>query len=182
MKTPLYFVTSNQNKLREVRELLHIPVENVNLDLEELQDTNLEVILRHKVKCAYEAVQSPVMVEDVALFFNTWNALPGPLIKWFLKELGVAGVVRALSAFEDKSAKAVCGIGYTDGQSIQIFQGIAQGKIVPPRGEHGFGWDCIFQPEGSLLTYGEMNSTTKNKISVRRQALDQFKIFLEENQ
>ncbi|MBF0287179.1 MAG: RdgB/HAM1 family non-canonical purine NTP pyrophosphatase [SAR324 cluster bacterium] len=182
IQTPVYFVTSNQNKLQEVRELLNIPVENVNLELEEIQGTDLEEILRHKVQCAYGIVQFPIIVEDVALFFNAWNALPGPLIKWFLRELGVEKLVHALSCFEEKAAKAVCALGYTDGQAIHIFQGSVKGKIVSPRGDNGFGWDCIFQPEGSLLTYGEMTSAEKNKVSIRRQALDQFRAFLEKRE
>ena len=180
MHPPFYLVSSNLNKHREFRELLQIPIENIEVDLDELQTTNLAVLLKHKVQQAYKIVEAPVIVEDTALFFNAWNGLPGPLIKWFLQELGVRQLVQALSSFEDKTAKAMCGVGYTDGEAFHLFEGMVEGKIVTPRGEYGFGWDSIFQPEGSPLTFGEMSPVQKNKISMRRRALEKFNHFLKE--
>jgi XTP/dITP diphosphohydrolase len=40
-----------------------------------------------------------------------------------------------------------------------------------PRGEHGFGYDPIFVPEGSELTAAEMTPTEKNDQSHRALAL-----------
>ena len=178
MHSPLYFASSNPNKVREFSDLLQIPIEMIEIDLDELQTTDLDLLLKHKIQQAYEKIQAPVIVEDTSLFFHAWNRLPGPLIKWFLKELGVKQLVQALSSFEDKTAEAVCSIGYTDGETFHLFEGAIEGKIVMPRGDLGFGWDSIFQPEGSLLTFSEMSSAQKNKISMRHKALVQFKIFL----
>ena len=178
MLNPCFFVSTNSDKVREFKELLQIPIRNIELDLDELQTTNMNELLDHKVRQAYDKVDAPVIVEDTSLVFNAWNGLPGPMIKWFMKEMGVKRLVKALSSFDDKSARAVCGVGYTDGETIRQFKGMIEGKIVTPRGNFGFGWDCIFQPEGSSLTYGEMNSEQKNKISARHKALEKFGHFL----
>ncbi|KAJ4306523.1 nucleoside triphosphate pyrophosphohydrolase ham1 [Collariella sp. IMI 366227] len=71
----------------------------------------------------------------------------------------------------DKSAKAVCTFGYSPGPGHEpiLFQGITDGKIVPPRGPAFFGWDAIFEYEGQ--TYAEMDKTEKNKVSHRGRAL-----------
>lgn len=45
------------------------------------------------------------------------GGLPGPYIKWFLKKLGVDGLNKMLSGFEDKSAYAMCTIGYCGGEN-----------------------------------------------------------------
>ena len=50
-----------------------------------------------------------------------------------------------------------------------------QGKIVPARGPHNFGWDPVFQPEGFKETYAEMSSDVKNTISHRYKALQAFR-------
>jgi XTP/dITP diphosphohydrolase len=42
--------------------------------------------------------------------------------------------------------------------------------IWPARGEHGFGYDPIFQPEGHTDTFGEMASDAKQAISHRARA------------
>lgn len=51
------------------------------------------------------------------------------------------------------------------------------GHIVPPRGEHGFGWDRVFQPDGSEKTFAEMSEAEKNVHSMRRVALEQLRRF-----
>lgn len=179
---PLYFVTSNKNKLKEFQTLLDLPIENIEIELDEIQTTDLEVLLTKKVQIAYQAIQTPVIVEDTALFFNAWNSLPGPFIKWFLNEMGVESIVQSLSSFKDKSARAVCGLGYTDGNMTHLFEGVIHGQIVQPRGKLGFGWDPIFQPNGHTKTFGEMLQCQKNKFSMRFRAIEKFKNFLENHQ
>ena len=68
-----YFVTSNQNKVREIREILQVPTESISLDLDELQTTDLDELITHKLMQAYQYVQQPVFVEDTALYFSAWK-------------------------------------------------------------------------------------------------------------
>lgn len=59
------------------------------------------------------------MVEDTSLCFNAYGGLPGPYIKWFLKNLGHEGLNKMLAGFEDKSAYAQCIFAYSPGRSLQ---------------------------------------------------------------
>jgi XTP/dITP diphosphohydrolase len=44
--------------------------------------------------------------------------------------------------------------------------------VSPPRGAHGFGYDPIFQPDGSSRTFGEMSGAQKHGIDwEKREAL-----------
>lgn len=171
---PVRFVTSNAGKLREVREALGIPVEGVDLELDELQTTDTAALVRHKVQQAYAHVAQPVLVEDTALYFSAWGRLPGPLVKFFVRELGLAGMVQALEPFADMRAEAVSVIGYHDGVQAHVLEGRVPGTIVAPRGEQGFGWDPIFQPNGSERTYAEMDAAEKERQSMRTLALRQL--------
>ncbi|EAA26727.1 putative inosine triphosphate pyrophosphatase [Neurospora crassa] len=166
------FITGNANKLGEVKAILEpaIQVENQALDLLEIQGT-LEEVTLDKCRRAADLVQGPVLVEDTCLCFNALKGLPGPYIKWFMNSLGHEGLNNLLAAYEDKSAKAVCTFGYSAGPGHEpiLFQGITDGKIVPPRGPPNFGWDAIFEYEGQ--TYAEMDKAEKNKISHRAKAL-----------
>jgi len=47
MKT-IYFVTSNTNKVKEAQAILNIPLKIAELELDEVQDLNLETIVRKK--------------------------------------------------------------------------------------------------------------------------------------
>ena len=37
-------------------------------------------------------------------------------------------------------------------------------ELLPPRGEAGFGYDPIFQPEGHARTFGEMSAEEKHGV------------------
>ena len=61
-----------------------------------------------------------------------------------------------------------------------FFEGIMEGAIISEkRGEHGFGYDPIFQPKGYNLTFAEMDQSTKNSISHRAKATAKLIEFLQ---
>ncbi len=55
---------------------------------------------------------------------------------------------------------------------VRLFEGVAPGTIVAPRGDGGFGFDPIFEYDGQ--TYAEMSTEEKNAISHRGRALAKF--------
>ena len=173
------FITGNENKVREAKQILSINLVSEKLDLRELQAVELEDVIEEKLRHGYEILKKPVMVEDAGLFFNALNGFPGALIKMLIERAGREGIVNILKNFKDKTAVAKCAVGYTkDGKDLKVFIGEVKGKIVEPRGESGFGWDPIFQPEGYDKSFAEMSAEEKNSISHRFKALKKFKEFL----
>ena len=177
----LYFVTTNSGKLKEARHFLQITVEGITAEVDELQSTDLLAVVRHKAEQAYAQVGRPLMVEDTALVFNAWGGLPGPFVRFFIQEMGLPDMVRALEVFADHSAQALCAVGFHDGKTVHEFLGRVPGRIVKPRGTGGFGWDPIFQPEGSQRTFGEMDLDEKQGHSMRARALEQLATYLAAN-
>ena len=55
---------------------------------------------------------------------------------------------------------------------VKLFTGAVPGTIVEPRGEGGFGYDPIFEHDGT--TFAEMSAERKNAISHRGRALGKF--------
>ena len=55
---------------------------------------------------------------------------------------------------------------------VKLFEGRVPGEIVAPRGEGGFGFDPIFEHDGT--TFAEMSTEQKNAISHRGRALAKF--------
>ena len=149
------------------------------LEFQGIQKTDLHELVKFKIRKANEYLQAPVIVEDTSLYFIAWNELPRPLVKFFLKNLGLSGMVRALDEFNNNSACAVCCLGFTkDGERIQLFEGIIKGVIVNPRGSQHFGWDAIFLPEGHQQTFRKISSKEKHQISPRSLAAKKFNHFL----
>jgi XTP/dITP diphosphohydrolase len=56
---------------------------------------------------------------------------------------------------------------------------VIEGAIVSaPRGEGGFGYDPVFQPDGSSQTFGELPAAEKNRISHRARAIRELRVAL----
>ncbi len=171
----LTFVSSNDEKFREIRCAVAasgVILERVSLDVPEIQSTDPAEVAGYKARKAYESLGTgPVLVEDTGLGINAWNGYPGALIKWVLKAIGEEGLCRQIDAWVDRSAIATVVLCLYDGVAMHCFTGTAEGQITTsPRGIYGFGWDSIFQPDGSDLTYGEIPREDKMRISMRAQA------------
>lgn len=175
----LTFITGNSEKARLVNKYLDVPVTHKKIDLVEIQSLDLSVIIEEKAKEAYKYVQSPVLVEDTSLRFCALGRLPGPLIKWFLAELGTDGLCRLLDGYSDRSAEASVMFGLYDGQAFRAFTNSREGSIsLVPRGFNGFGWDPIFVPYGSEKTWAEMTIEEQEETSLRKIALEELGRYL----
>ncbi|MCY4389823.1 MAG: non-canonical purine NTP pyrophosphatase [Desulfurellaceae bacterium] len=173
----LTFISGNTNKVRECERLLGATLAYESLPLDEIQSIDSLPVVEHKARLAYAALKRPVLVEDTGLAFAAWTGLPGALIKWFLNSLGTEGLCRLMRAETNRAATAATLLGYCDGESVRTFAGTVQGSIPDyPRGTDGFGWDAIFQPEASVLTFAEMSAAEKDRFSMRRKALEAFRV------
>lgn len=174
----LYFLTGNKNKFEEVKAILG-EVEQLDIDLPEIQEIDAKEIIKAKLQEAFNHQQGEFLVEDTSLYLDSLNGLPGPLIKWFLKTVGNEGLFNIADKLGNSKAQAKTIIGFAkNNDEIYFFEGEVKGKIVSPRGDNGFGWDKIFEPDGFLKTFAEMSLEEKNAISMRRIALNKLKEFL----
>lgn len=74
-----------------------------------------------------------------------------------LREKGVTDPARRTGRFV-----AVICLCQPDG-TAEYFRGEAEGRLVwPPRGDKGFGYDPVFQPDGFDITFGEMTAAEKH--------------------
>ena len=80
---------------------------------------------------------------------------------------------------EDRVTAAAAGASDDDGREgddvtlpVKLFEGVVRGRIVPPRGDGGFGYDPIFEHDGT--TFAEMSAEEKNAVSHRGRALAKF--------
>lgn len=172
MKT--FFITGSKNKFAEMQTILS-DIEQLEIDLPELQEIDAHKIIEAKLSEALKHNQGAFIVEDTSLYLDAMQGLPGPLIKWFMKTIGNEGLYKIAFAFGNYGAEAKTIIGYSDGSRTEFFEGVIRGSIVEPRGETGFGWDPIFQPENTDKTFAELTAEEKNSFSMRRLAAEKLK-------
>lgn len=173
-------ITGNQNKADFLQKHLGMVVNHIALDLDEIQSLDLRKIAEHKARQAYGQIKSPVVVEDVSLIIKAMGALPGPLIKWFMQELGNEGLCKLADFYEDRSAEVSIVYAYCDGDRVEFFEGREEGSIAErPRGDEGFGWNPVFIPKNSSKTYAEMDEEETAKFSLRSPVIPKIKQFID---
>jgi XTP/dITP diphosphohydrolase len=180
------FVTTNEHKRREVQEILGVALERADLDVPEIQAIDPAEVATEKARAAREALGRPVLpvlVEDSGLMVDAWGGFPGALTKWLMSGVGNEGLLRMLGPDEDRSARAVCvvALAETNG-NVRAFRGEVEGTLAQgPRGSGGFGYDPVFVPGWSSMTYAEMGEG-KNKDSHRARAFRAAREWLKEAQ
>ena len=91
---------------------------------------------------------------------------------WYMAMGKVEGMLCALGPNVDRTAHFVCTLAlvWPDGEEL-VVEGREQGSLIwPPRGTMGFGYDPVFVPTGSDLTYAEIDPAQKHAISHRADA------------
>ncbi len=196
----ILFLTGNEHKLAEAKAILdEHDVEGFKVNLPEIQSLDPKEIIRAKLAEARKLLDKDggglggteavvrladvaLMVEDVSAFAGD-TGLPGPFLKFFLQTLGRKGLVRFCRAFDTDRWRVECHLGLLlpDEEEPRFFTGVVEGTVVDPRGESGFGFDPIVQPDGHDQTFAEMSGEEKNRISHRRKALEQARAFLKTN-
>ncbi len=123
-----------------------------------------------------------VVADDSGLEVDALNGAPGIYSARYAGENATdrANIEKLLSELarqsipaDERKARFRCVIAVaSDSKLLRTFEGVVYGTIADlPRGSRGFGYDPIFQPNGSDQTFAEMAPQLKNKISHRAKAI-----------
>lgn len=175
-------VTGNLNKAQEVAAFFSGEVEviHVQLDCPEYRDDDIGEIAYQKARFAYEKLKTPLIVDDTAFAIPALNGFPGPYAAYVYGTIGNEGISRLMDGRPDLSAWFETAIAYADSGGILVFRGRLEGRIVPPRGTGGFGYDPIFETGGRTLA--EYSLTEKSLMSHRARALAAFRDWVRNRQ
>lgn len=184
----LVLATRNKGKIAEVQRLisLHAPqitlrsVSEFNLDDVEETGTTFEENALLKAETIARQTGLTALADDSGIAIDALDGAPGVYSARWSGVHGddaanVAKVLLELSDVpdEDRGAQFVCviALAHPDGRSI-IVRGEVEGVVRrDPIGNHGFGYDPIFQPDGYAITTAQMDPETKDAISHRGKAL-----------
>ena len=194
MKKRLVFATNNAHKLEEIRAILGNSIEILSLadihchaDIPETADT-LEGKARQKSRYAYEHYGLDCFADDTGLEVESLGGAPGVYSARYANGQGhdsQANMNKLLKEMEEKNdrkAQFRTIISLIEKGEERQFEGIVKGQITrEKRGESGFGYDPIFQPDGYETTFAELGSDIKNRISHRARAVAALCDYLRKN-
>ncbi len=168
-------MTGNRAKAAEIISALAeagITAEIVLMRKLEVQSDSLEEIARVAAE-HLPSLEAPLVVEDAGLFVTALRGFPGPYSHYVYRTLGCRGLLKLLEGVEDRRAcfKSAVAVKTPSGR-VEVFTGETWGVIThEERGDRGFGFDPIFQPDGSTKTFAEMSLEEKNLWSHRGKAV-----------
>lgn len=186
----IIFATNNQHKAAEIRQVLKGRFEiktlkdaGINIDIPEPYDT-LEENASEKATVIHSLTGSNCFSEDTGLEVAALNGEPGVKSARYAGEdanfdnnvqkllLNMKGITNREAQFRTVISLIL------EGKEYQ-FEGICKGHIAEQeKGTNGFGYDPVFIPEGSLITFGEMNMEGKATFSHRKKATQKLISFL----
>jgi XTP/dITP diphosphohydrolase len=170
------FASTNQNKYLEIQLILstrNISVDFSQTRLVEVQSDSLEEIARQKAKTAFAKLRRPVIVEDDGLFIDSLGGFPGQYSSFVFKTIGNDGILKLLAGSAKRSAYFRSLIAFYNGKTLSISEGRVDGRISDRITEGGWGYDPIFMPAGTNLTFAQLKKS-KNEYSHRKRALEKF--------
>ncbi len=186
----IVLATHNAHKVKEVAAILEPLVPGLTLlgydGPEPIEDgsTFLENSLI-KARAAFAHTGKPSMADDSGIAVEILGGSPGIFsARWSGSKDDVKNRQLLLAQLADvpeanRGASFICTISLVDADGESSFTGVLPGRIARAEsGEHGFGYDPIFIPEGFEITSGELEPMVKNSISHRSMALSQLASFL----
>jgi len=187
MKPKLLIATNNKGKRKEIQAILQdleielvTPAElGLELDVEEDGQTYAENAIKKALAFSL-ASGLTALADDSGLEVDALDGAPG------LHSARYAPLPHATDA--DRRAILLLNLSRkprpwtarfratvavaSPGRSVETVEGICPGEIIPvERGTGGFGYDPIFQLEGSDKSMAELEMEEKNRLSHRGQAV-----------
>jgi XTP/dITP diphosphohydrolase len=185
----LVVASHNKGKVSEIAALM-APyaidvISAVDINLPEPEEDGENYIANATIKARAAAIASglPALSDDSGFEVMAINRDPGLYsARWAGPDkdfsLAMAKVYAAVEASgsNDRNCRFVCALAlcWPDGVCVTT-EGYVDGQFIwPPRGDKGFGYDPVFQPNGYDQSFGEVDQDWKHSVSHRAKAFEQL--------
>lgn len=178
----IVMATNNPHKLAEIRQIVGDRLKILSLaeigchdDIPETGET-IEDNALIKARWVKEKYGYDCFADDTGLEVKALGGAPGVYSARYAGEGctpadNVRLLLHEMEGKEDRRACFRTCIALILGTEETLVEGEVKGEITTaPAGTDGFGYDPVFLPEGSTLTFAEMSADAKNAISHRGRA------------
>lgn len=179
----IIFATNNAHKLEEVKaiigdsfELITLREAGITEDIPENEPT-IEGNALAKARYVWEKTGCDCFADDTGLEVDALGGAPGVHSARYATDGHDFGanrekLLREMADATNRAARFRTVVALIEGGKEHCFEGIVEGTITREEiGEGGFGYDCLFRPEGYERTFAELAPEEKNAISHRGRAV-----------
>ena len=191
--------TQNKHKIREMEAITTdfgieiLTQEEAGLPVVEIEETGATFeensALKARTICSKSGL--PAIADDSGLSVDVLGGAPGIYSARYAGSAAddAANNEKLLATLSDVPAEkrtgryvSVITLAYPDGRLLTARGECAGTLLTAPRGSGGFGYDPLFVPDGTEMTFAEMSAEQKNRISHRARALARLREILKENE
>lgn len=186
----IVFATNNQHKLEEIRRIVGGKFRILSLkeigceeDIPETADT-LEGNALMKARFVKEHYGYDCFADDTGLMVDALGGAPGVYSARYAgpghdSAANMELLLKNLDGVTERSARFVTVIALILNGQEMTFEGRVEGEILTvPAGTSGFGYDPVFKPTESSVSFAEMSADAKNAISHRGRATAKLMTYL----
>lgn len=187
----IVFATNNSHKLEEIRRIIGGKFRILSLkeigcedDIPETADT-LEGNAIMKARYVKQHYGYDCFADDTGLMVNALDGAPGVYSARYAgpghdSVANMSLLLKNLRGITDRRARFVTVIALILNGVETTFEGQVEGRILTePHGADGFGYDPVFQPDESDMSFAEMSADAKNAISHRGRATEKLMAYLQ---
>jgi XTP/dITP diphosphohydrolase len=188
----IVLATRNRKKIEEIRRITtDLPITILSLDNfpdcpETVEDR--ESFEGNAIKKATEVCRctgKTALADDSGLEVDALGGAPGIYSARYGGGSDVRNYEKLLDELKNvpddkRGARFVCCMAMANPEgTVNTFFGYVKGSITrEPKGKTGFGYDPVFIPEGHNITFAEMSSEEKDRLSHRGYAIEKVTKFL----
>lgn len=182
----IVFATNNPNKIKEVQAQLPDNITLLSLEeigcFEDIPETAPTVEGNALQKATYvkEKYCYDCFADDTGLEVEALDGAPGVFSARYAgnqknDQKNMNKLLEELNGKTNRKAQFKTVIALILNEKTLSFSGTCKGTILEQKkGDKGFGYDPIFQPEGYDLAFAEMSIEQKNKIGHRGKAVQKL--------
>ena len=186
----LVFATNNQNKVKEVQNLIPSHIKLLSLKdigcFEDVPETQPNIKGNAVQKAEYINLHYgfDCFADDTGLEVEALNGAPGVFSARYAGPQrndndNMSLLLENLKEKDNRNAQFKTVVALHLNNNLDTFTGICKGEITSSKqGDKGFGYDPIFKPNGYDSTFAQMDLKLKNSIGHRGKAVQQLVAFL----
>lgn len=198
MTMRIVFATGNQNKMREIHEIM----DDLGLEIVSMKEAGIEADIVEdgqsfeenaviKASAIASQCRDIVLADDSGLEVDALNKEPGIYSARYMGEntsyrIKNQNIIDRLAGVpeEKRTARFVCAVAavFPDGTHTVVRETIEGCIGYEESGENGFGYDPIFYVPAYGCTTADLSPEQKNEISHRGKALKKIKELIREKQ
>ena len=173
------FVSTNRGKAKVLAQCVAAvgyELERIELPIIEPQGSTLESVALDKARQAFAYFEEPLVVEDSGLCVDGLAGFPGPVTKYVLETIGVAGLLRLAGELPARTCRFVGALVYVDGDGTP--HTFMDKRAVGTLAQEADGTRCaeawsplwgIFIPEGATRPLSALSPEERDALWARWQ-------------